>query len=122
GNSSFYWNNDKVNYTIAVSDKEDGNTTDGTIDPKKVAAFFDFLEQGSDKTLIAQGHQLNTTHPGQLLIDDSDCKACHALDKKSVGPSYEAIAERYKGQAGIEAILVGKIIDGGSGVWGDNAM
>lgn len=122
GNSSFYWNNDKVNYTIAVTDKEDGNTNDGTIDPKKVTAFFDFLEQGSDKTLIVQGHQLNTTHPGQLLIDGSDCKACHALDKKSVGPSYEAIAERYKGQAGIEAVLVGKIIDGGSGVWGDNAM
>lgn len=122
GNSSFYWNNDKVSYTIAVTDQEDGSTKDGTIDPSSVNAFFDFLEQGSDKTLIAQGHQLNTAHPGQLLIDNSDCKACHALDKKSVGPSYEDISERYKNHTNIEKTLVDKIINGGSGNWGDNAM
>lgn len=121
GNSSFYWNNDKVDYTISVTDKEDGSTEDGSIPADRVIAYFDYLEQGSDMTLIAQGHQLNTSHPGQLLIDGSDCKACHALDVKSVGPSYEEIAERYKGED-VNEMLIDKIIRGGSGNWGDNAM
>ena len=122
GNSTFFWENDEKKYTISVSDKEDGSTTDGSIPAGDVKAYFDYLELGSDKTLIAQGHQINTTHPGLLLIEASDCKSCHALDKKSVGPSYEAVAERYKGEDGAVEKLVSKIIQGGSGVWGENAM
>ena len=52
----------------------------------------------------------------------SDCKSCHIVDKKSVGPSYKDIAQKYKGDAAAPEKLANKIIAGGGGVWGDHAM
>src|SRR5699024_3419636 len=112
GNASFYWSGDKVDYKVSVTDKEDGSTEDGSIPADRVKVFFDYLEQGSDMTLIAQGHQVNTVHPGQLLIDGSDCKACHGVDVRSVGPSYMEVAERYKGDDDIKQTLIDRIIKG----------
>lgn len=50
------------------------------------------------------------------------CLNCHAVDKKLVGPSYKEVAAKYKGDAGAEAKLTKKVIDGGSGVWGKMPM
>jgi cytochrome c len=44
------------------------------------------------------------------------------IDKKSVGPSYNDVATRYKGNAKAQALIAKKIITGGAGVWGDHAM
>jgi cytochrome c len=56
------------------------------------------------------------------LAKKHNCLACHALDKKSVGPAYKDIAKKYKGQAGIEAKLAEKVKKGGQGVWGPVPM
>jgi cytochrome c len=59
---------------------------------------------------------------GRNLIELSDCKSCHQYDTTSIGPSYEAVSERYPNtQANVE-LLVGKVINGGSGVWGEHGM
>lgn len=50
------------------------------------------------------------------------CTACHALDKKIVGPSFNDVAKKYKGDAGAVAHLTTKISKGGSGVWGAMPM
>ncbi len=68
------------------------------------------------------GHQEGSMPKGESLIANSDCKSCHALDKKSVGPSYKEVAKHYKDNEDAHAILVKKIINGGSGVWGEVAM
>ena len=68
------------------------------------------------------GHQQGTTPKGEALIAASDCKACHALDKKSVGPTYKDVAQKYKDNKDAESLLVKKIINGGAGVWGEVAM
>ncbi len=57
---------------------------------------------------------------GKALIAGSDCLACHTETNKLVGPSYAEVAKKYK-EADI-AHLVKKIIDGGSGVWGEIPM
>lgn len=57
---------------------------------------------------------------GKALIAGSDCLACHQEKTKLVGPSYEEVAKKYK-EADIPH-LVTKIIDGGSGVWGEIPM
>lgn len=54
----------------------------------------------------------------QALAQSKNCMACHAVDKKLVGPSYKDIAKKYGGQNGATAMLVGKVIKGGSGNWG----
>jgi len=47
-----------------------------------------------------------------------NCTACHAVDKKLIGPAYKDVAAKYKGDAGAAAKLVEKVKKGGSGVWG----
>jgi cytochrome c len=52
------------------------------------------------------------------LATAKNCMACHAIEKKLVGPSYKNIATKYAGQADAVDKLAGKIIKGGSGAWG----
>ena len=53
----------------------------------------------------------------QALAQKKNCMAYHAVDKKVVGPAYKDVAKKYAGQ-NVEAKLVAKIKQGGSGVWG----
>jgi cytochrome c len=53
----------------------------------------------------------------QALAQKKNCMACHAVEKKVVGPAYKDVAKKYAGQ-NAEAKLVSKIKQGGSGVWG----
>jgi cytochrome c len=50
------------------------------------------------------------------------CFACHAVDKKLVGPSYKDVAAKYRGDAGAEAKLVDKVKKGSQGTWGQVPM
>lgn len=130
GNHSFYWDNQSIDYQVSVMDREDGNLSDATIRPDEVIVQMDYLEEGYDKTLIAQGHQQPGAAAGAMagkrLIDDSDCSACHQVDRASIGPSFQQVAEKYTGsdqnEEEVEVYLVEKIIQGGGGVWGDQAM
>ena len=56
------------------------------------------------------------------LATKSACTACHAVDKKLVGPSYKDVAAKYKGNAKAEAMLIEKVKKGGVGVWGQVPM
>ena len=50
------------------------------------------------------------------------CAACHAIDKKVVGPSWLAVAKKYRGDPAAEDKLVLKVSRGGAGVWGSMPM
>lgn len=54
----------------------------------------------------------------QALATAKNCMACHAVDKKIVGPGYKEVAAKYKADKGAADKLATKIIKGGSGVWG----
>lgn len=56
------------------------------------------------------------------LAKKANCIACHAMDKKMVGPSWQDVAAKYKGDKGAVAVLSGKIIAGSKGVWGSAPM
>ena len=58
----------------------------------------------------------------QQLAKDKNCLACHAADKKLVGPSYKDIAAKYKADKNAQATLVKKVREGGVGVWGQIPM
>lgn len=125
GNRSFYWSSESFNYEVVLNDTEDGTIGQG-IDPSSVTFTADYLERGHDVTEIMQGHQANmeaSAHlVGKSLMESSDCKACHQLKDKSVGPTFTDIASKYAGQDGAVAMLAEKVIKGGSGVWGDLMM
>jgi len=59
---------------------------------------------------------------GQTLISNSDCLGCHKVNEKLVGPAYVEVANKYAPTKANEELLAGKIINGGSGVWGDVPM
>ena len=56
------------------------------------------------------------------LATKNACTACHAVDKKLVGPSYQDVAAKYKGNAKAEAMLIEKVKKGGVGTWGQIPM
>jgi cytochrome c len=56
------------------------------------------------------------------MLKKYNCTACHANDKKMVGPSYKDVAAKYASDSGAAAKLATKIKKGGSGVWGPIPM
>jgi cytochrome c len=54
----------------------------------------------------------------QQLAQQKNCLACHAVDKKLVGPAFKDVAAKYAGQKDAVDKLTQKVIKGGSGAWG----
>ena len=104
---------------------------------KKTIVIFSFIaiiascgsnENKSSETTNTSG-SANTEAPadpevekGLALVANSDCFTCHQVIDNSTGPSYQAIAERYKGQPDAIDSLAQKIIKGGAGNWGTVPM
>jgi cytochrome c len=61
-------------------------------------------------------------HANEELAKKNACTACHAIDKKIVGPAYKDVAAKYRGDKTAEAKLIEKVKKGGSGVWGQVPM
>ena len=59
---------------------------------------------------------------GLDLATKKNCMACHAVDKKLVGPAYKDVAAKYAGDKTAAAKLADKIVKGGVGVWGQIPM
>lgn len=62
------------------------------------------------------------THADQALASAKNCLSCHAVDKKLVGPAYKDVAAKYATDKTALAKLVGKVMQGGAGVWGTMPM
>ena len=124
GNATFFFPGREVDYEVAVDDKEDGALGKG-IDKNAVAISIDYASEGFDP--IELGHpELEGTGRhivAQAMIRGSDCRTCHTIDVKAVGPSFMQIAERYNGKAGSRDVLARRIVNGSTGIWGtDNNM
>jgi len=61
-------------------------------------------------------------HANLALAQKNACMACHAVDKKLVGPAYADVAKKYAGQADAVAKVTESIKKGGSGKWGPVPM
>jgi cytochrome c5 len=59
---------------------------------------------------------------GEAMMQKDGCSACHAVDKKLVGPAYQDVAAKYKGDKDAAAKLAQKVKAGGAGVWGQIPM
>lgn len=77
------------------------------------------------RTLITLAMTLSVAAPAMAdlaLATSKNCMACHAVDKKLVGPAYKDVAAKYAGQKDAADKLAAKILKGGSGVWGPVPM
>jgi cytochrome c len=92
------------------------------IAPAEIALILEYL---------ATYYNRDTAPPPQVAAASDDpatlatrhaCIACHAVDKRVVGPSFREIATKYAGDAAARDALAKKIKDGGAGVWGSTPM
>ncbi len=113
GNRSFYFAGQPLPYRVRVNGREEGRLGQG-IPSERVQVTRQYLPVGYD--FAGQAGLETPKHRGQRLLEASDCLACHAREKASVGPSFLAIARRYDESA--LGPLTQKIIRGGGGVWG----
>ncbi|MEY3051623.1 MAG: hypothetical protein RLY31_1408 [Bacteroidota bacterium] len=126
GNQRFFLSGQPFAYAAAVVDREDGSTDAGVIPADAVSVTIDYLAEGFDKAIVAQGHKtaddLSQYAAGKRLMEKSDCYSCHQLDRKSVGPTFLDISTRYRRDPAAVGYLQRKIKEGGVGVWGEVAM
>jgi cytochrome c551/c552 len=117
GNTSFFMPGTALKYKVSVLDP-DGSP----IDENNIFVSVDYLE-GMDEASLSLGHQeVSAAVTGKALTLALDCKTCHKEKEKSVGPTYRDVAEKYKNEKNGLSYLQGKIIAGGSGVWGEVTM
>ena len=69
-------------------------------------------------TIVAGAWSAAPAWANQALAQKNACMACHAVDKKLVGPAYQDVAKKDAGQADAQAQLTTSIKAGGSGKWG----
>ncbi len=126
GNTSLFFPGQPFDYQVNVSDKEDGSTESGGIPPDAVRVTVEYLPGGYDKEALAAAIQtgggFSAFSLGKNLIEKSDCKSCHALDKKSIGPAFVDVSNKYKTDLKALQYLAKKIMEGGRGVWGETMM
>jgi cytochrome c len=121
GNRSFYFNDKPIDYSVFVSDKEDGSLAAGTIPPAQVSMSINYASEGFDYVQIAQ-EQSSVDASTQFavaraLIANTDCKNCHSVNAVNVAPSFTDIANKYKGNGAEIERLAHVIHSGGSGKW-----
>ncbi|MBN8858395.1 MAG: ThuA domain-containing protein [Sphingobacteriales bacterium] len=118
GNQQFYFAGRPVSYTVMIHDKEDGEN----VDDRNLYVTADYME-GKDKASMPQGHQTAVAAMnGKTTMLSLDCKTCHKIDEKSIGPAFTEVAKRYQKDQKATGYLTNKIIKGGGGVWGETAM
>lgn len=124
-NGSFYRPGDTLKYALHVSDPEDGSLADGRILPTDVEVFVGVWPEGAAFKRPPKRTNPPTEDPiarGQKLVNESDCRSCHAAERKVNGPAYQDVARRYQGDPKALDYLTEKILKGGKGVWGEVAM
>ncbi len=125
-NQTFYKKDKSIPYEVIVNDREDGNLDFAEIQPSQVSVNIDYVPESFDRAEIASNYAITDRNArfnsGFRLIGQNDCSLCHAKIEKSIGPSFAAIAEKYKNEPQAVQNLAAKVINGGEGVWGDHAM
>lgn len=86
--------------------EEKKETTTATTETKVVAAAPKPLSENPDY------------QKGLALVAGSDCLTCHKTSEKLIGPAYKDVAAKYEATESNIKMLAGKVISGGSGVWG----
>jgi cytochrome c len=97
----------------SCGDNENKNKTDETKAPDTTATI---------PAPAPAGDATAASDRGLELIGGSDCMACHAIDRKVIGPAYKDVANKYENTPVVVDTLISKIKKGGMGKWGNIAM
>ena len=114
----FYDPGNELKWQLWVEDEEDGTPSEG--DPEWWVA---------RSAVRAEFHagpppssRVDDTHPAVAHMLKSDCFNCHAVDRRVVGPAFEEIATKYRGDDEALERAVQRVRDGSAEVWGSQPM
>jgi cytochrome c len=124
-NQSFFFDTGEWPYEITIFDEEDARA--GQLDPGLAFASFAYVDDPQYLHNLLTGKAVLPEGPigeleGARMIRNSDCYTCHHETETNIGPSYQAVAERYKGDYQAVARLAERVIKGGNKVWGEAMM
>lgn len=103
----------KYNISVEVTDEQGATTKSKIIS----------VLAGSDSELLKNKLAMEKANgAGQALMMSLDCKACHKVNEKSVGPAFADVAKKYNKSDATTEKLTQKIAKGGHGNWGDVDM
>jgi cytochrome c len=127
GNKTFFFDGNTLEYDVEATDPEDGNSQSKKISPEQIAVSIDYASEGFDFAVVSLQHaeldQTTRFTVAQAMMANSDCRVCHTMDVKAVGPSFRQIAEKYAGKSFLIDTLANRIRRGSTGIWGtDNNM
>ncbi|WP_299289198.1 ThuA domain-containing protein [uncultured Mucilaginibacter sp.] len=105
----------KGNYNVSVEVKDEQNATAKSKTVSILAGDF----APDMKVKLAD---LKANNAGKALMLSLDCKGCHSVNERSIGPAFTDVAKKYPKNNASFTHLSNKIIQGGAGVWGDVAM
>jgi cytochrome c len=121
-NSLFTWNS-QIEYTIKISDVEDGESDDLAITSNEVFLEVMYVpDTARAKEYIGKKIPSHFESPGLQLLMKADCLNCHAVKTSVQGPAFQDIARKYSTTPGNVKMLATRVIEGSSGVWGISAM
>ncbi|MDA0196661.1 MAG: DUF1080 domain-containing protein [Bacteroidetes bacterium] len=129
---SFDWGS-SISGQGALKLKSNGTTYLRSFFQAKATAHIDVdpIEDAEEESAEAEESQPNLPVSDDLdvlasrgidIIANNDCAACHFADKKLIGPSYNMVAQKYESTLETVNLLSQKIINGGTGVWGQQPM
>lgn len=78
--------------------------------------------KGESKMETDNSQKEEMIRQGELLVASSDCKTCHHSVNKIIGPGHLEVAKKYEFTQENVNLIANRIIQGGSGVWGDLQM
>jgi len=79
-------------------------------------------DYGTPEETAAPIATVDVVAQGESLVNASDCKTCHHKTNKIIGPAHTDVATKYDFTQANVTLLANKIINGGSGVWGEIPM
>ncbi len=97
------------------------NTADKSASDKDASAKQDTTAPAADAG-IPPGLTKEEYDRAIQLIATNDCLTCHMIEEKKTGPAYKEVAQKYEATDANIEMLAGKIIKGGTGVWGQVPM
>ena len=120
-NNSAFPLNSLIQYSISVSDREDGESKYDEVASDKIFLEIKFIKGPADSSGAAK--MFPETEPeGLTLMKNSDCFTCHQFNSTLIGPSFRDIARRYSEHSGKTTDVVRRITEGSKGLWGQAVM
>ena len=120
-NNSSFDDKSLVNYSITVSDRDDGESKFDEINVKEI--LLEVKSINDESKLAVELNKADQEDPrGLEVIRTSNCFNCHGFDTKVIGPSFNDIGKRYKPTSANMALLQKRISEGSKGVWGKVPM